>query len=132
MELHKRSINSFEHINTSQIIKENDHFVVIHDKYPVSPGHTLIITKSPIARFSELTKQEKFALIELVDWTVCYLEKNLKPKPEGFNLGINDSIAAGQTIEQFHFHVIPRYTGDVPDPRGGIRFVIPSKGKYWD
>jgi len=132
MERHKKSINSFENISTSQIIKENNHFVIVHDKYPVSPGHTLIITKRPVVRFTELTKQEKSNLIELVDWAVCYLEKNLKLKPEGFNLGINDGMSAGQTIQQFHFHVIPRYTGDVPDPRGGVRFVLPAKGKYWD
>jgi len=70
--------------------------------------------------------------MELTDWAVCYLENNLELKPEGFNLGINDGLVAGQTIEQFHFHVIPRYKDDVSDPRGGIRFVISKKGKYWD
>ena len=69
-------------------------------------------------------------MIELIDWTVCYLEENLESKPDGFNIGINDGVAAGQTIEQLHFHVIPRYIGDVPDPRGGIRFAIPGKAKY--
>jgi diadenosine tetraphosphate (Ap4A) HIT family hydrolase len=132
MDQNKGSINSFGSLKINQIIKENEHFVVVHDKYPVSPGHTLIIAKRSITRFSELSKQEKFDLIELVDWAVCYLEKNLKPKPDSFNLGINDGVAAGQTIGQFHYHVIPRYTGDVADPRGGIRFVIPSKGKYED
>ena len=132
MDQNKGSINSFGSLKINQIIKENEHFVVVHDKYPVSPGHTLIIAKRSITRFSELSKQEKFDLIELVDWAVYYLEKKLKPKPDGFNLGVNDGVAAGQTIGQFHYHVIPRYTGDVADPRGGIRFVIPSKGKYED
>ncbi|MBS1258878.1 MAG: AP-4-A phosphorylase [Candidatus Scalindua arabica] len=106
--------------------------MVVYDKYPVSPGHILIIAKRPVTRFSELTKQEKFDLIELIDWTVQYLEKTLESKPDGFNIGINDGEAAGQTIEQLHFHVIPRYHNDVPDPRGGIRYVIPEKGKCWD
>ncbi len=55
----------------------------------------------------------------------------LDPKPDAFNLGLNDGPAAGQTMPQLHFHVIPRYTGDVPDPRGGIRHIIPSKAAYW-
>jgi len=129
---YNKKIIVFGSVEPDQIIKENDSFIVIYDKYPVSPGHTLIITKRPVSRFSELTKQERSALIELVDWATCYLEENLELKPDGFNLGVNDGVAAGQTVEQFHFHVIPRYTGDIPDPRGGIRFVLPAKGKYWD
>jgi len=70
-------------------------------------------------------------LIEWIGWTQGYLEKTLVPPPDGFNLGINDGEAAGQTMGQFHFHVIPRYRGDVPDPRGGVRWVIPSKARYW-
>lgn len=53
------------------------------------------------------------------------------PEPDAFNLGLNDGPAAGQTVSQLHFHVIPRYHGDVPDPRGGVRWVIPHKAKYW-
>ena len=104
----------------------------MHYKYPVSPGHTLIIVKRPIARFSELTKKEKMALMEWIDWTLYYLEENLESKPDGFNIGLNDGEAAGQTIGQLHLHIIPRYSNDVPDPRGGIRHVIPLKAKYWE
>ena len=60
-----------------------------------------------------------------------HLTSQLDPKPDAFNLGLNDGLAAGQTMPQLHFHVIPRYTGDVPDPRGGIRHIIPSKARYW-
>lgn len=60
------------------------------------------------------------------------LKKNLSPKPDGFNLGLNDGEVAGQTIGQLHFHIIPRYNNDVPDPRGGIRWVIPSRAIYWE
>ena len=66
-----------------------------------------------------------------VDWCVAHLERSLEPKPDGFNVGLNDGAAAGQTVPQLHVHVIPRYHGDVPDPRGGVRFVIPHKAKYW-
>jgi len=130
MEQDKRSINGFGSLNIDQIIKENDHFMIVYDKYPVSPGHSLIIAKRSVARYSELTKREKFDLIELIDWVVYYLENNLEPKPEGFNLGINDGISAGQTIEQFHLHVIPRSKGDMKDPRGGIRHCVENKGYY--
>ena len=104
--------------------------MIVYDKYPVSPGHTLIIAKRPIARFFELTKEEKMVLMEWIDWTVQYLEENLESKPDGFNLGINDGVAAGQTVEQFHFHIIPRYNEDKKDPRGGIRHCIENKGYY--
>jgi len=128
----RKKVKAFGIIDTDQIINEDNHFIIIYDKYPVSPGHTLIIAKRPVARFSELTKYEKFDLIELIDWVIYYLEEHLESKPDGFNVGINDGRAAGQTVEQLHVHVIPRYTGDVPDPRGGIRFVLPEKAKYWE
>jgi len=59
------------------------------------------------------------------------IETTLSPAPDGFNLGVNDGKAAGQTMPQFHFHVIPRHGGDVTDPRRGVRWVIPAKAKYW-
>jgi len=99
--------------------------------YPVSPGHTLIIARRPVTRFQELTGTEKARLLVWIDWTQEHLAANLSPAPDGFNLGLNDGPAAGQTMPQLHFHVIPRYNGDVPDPRGGIRHVIPGKARYW-
>lgn len=97
----------------------------------VSPGHTLIIARRPVARFQELTGAEKARLLVWLDWTQQQLASTLSPAPDAFTFGVNDGPAAGQTIPQFHFHVIPRYTGDVPDPRGGIRHVIPAKASYW-
>jgi diadenosine tetraphosphate (Ap4A) HIT family hydrolase len=70
-------------------------------------------------------------LLEWVEWAQARLLHTMRPAPEAFNLGLNDGKAAGQTMPQFHFHVIPRYTGDVTDPRGGVRWVIPAKAKYW-
>jgi diadenosine tetraphosphate (Ap4A) HIT family hydrolase len=84
-----------------------------------------------VARFQELTTAEKARLLVWIDWTQHHLASTISPPPDAFNLGLNDGPAAGQTISQFHFHVMPRYTGDVPDPRGGIRHVIPSRARYW-
>ena len=122
----------FGTIEKDKIIAEDDYFMVVFDKYPVSPGHSLIIIKRPKARFLELTQEEQATLVKWIDWTVRYLEKDLSPKPDGFNLGLNDGEVAGQTIGQLHFHIIPRYNNDVPDPRGGIRWVIPSRAIYWE
>ena len=109
----------------------DDLFAIVSDKFPISPGHTLIIARRPVARFQELTSAEKARLLVWIDWTQQHMASHLTPTPDAFNLGVNDGPAAGQTMPQLHFHVIPRYTGDVPDPRGGIRHVIPSKARYW-
>ena len=93
---------------------------MVSDRFPVSPGHALIIARRPVTRFRELTAAEKGRLIVWIDWTQEHLASNLSPAPDAFNLGLNDGPVAGQTMPQFHFHVIPRYTGDVADPRGGI------------
>jgi diadenosine tetraphosphate (Ap4A) HIT family hydrolase len=122
---------AFGDIEPARILALGNLFAVIADKFPISPGHALIIARRPIARFSELTPAEKARLLDLIDWTQKHLTESLNPPPDAFNLGLNDGPAAGQTIPQFHFHVIPRYAGDVPDPRGGIRWTIPAKASYW-
>lgn len=124
-------MKAFVTIEKDKIIAEDDCFMVVFDKYPVSPGHSLIIIKRPKARFIELTQEEQATLLKWIGWTARHLEKNLNPKPDGFNMGINDGEAAGQTVGQLHFHIIPRYHNDVPDPRGGIRWLFPNKAKYW-
>ena len=125
------TIPVFGLVESERIIARDKWFVVIRDKYPVSKGHCLIIPRRAVARFQELTSIEKPRLLHWIEWTQNYLVANLFPSPDAFNLGTNDGQAAGQTMEQFHFHMIPRYRGDVPDPRGGIRWVIPSKARYW-
>ena len=100
------------------------------DGFPVSPGHTLIVPRRHIARWSDATeveRQELTAAIAAVQRIVQDLHH-----PAGFNVGFNDGPAAGQTVGHLHIHVIPRYVGDVPDPRGGIRLVIPDKARYWE
>ena len=80
--------------------------------------------------FFELNTIERDALFNLLDQEKAVLTD--KHNPDGFNIGINDGPAAGQTIAHLHIHLIPRYEGDLPDPRGGVRWIIPSKAKYWD
>lgn len=110
------------------MIVESENVYAIFDKFPVSPGHVLIIPKSHCSSFFELN---------ITDHTECVLTLNkvmqiIKDKfnPDGFNVGINDGEAAGQTIHHVHIHLIPRYKGDVKEPRGGVRGVIPDKRDY--
>ena len=122
---------AFGVIEPERLLAQDDLFVVVRDKYPVAPGHTLIIPRRAVTRFQNLSVAEKSRLMAWVDWAQRELQASLAPVPDGFNLGVNDGPAAGQTVPQFHFHVIPRHAGDVPDPRGGLRWVIPGKARYW-
>lgn len=136
-----------------RIVLQNNHAIAIRDAYPVSPGHTLIIPKRHIGSFFETTADEKQDLFELLELAKTKISPNpslakrgttesdahfppLKKGGEGgfpdaFNIGINDGAAAGQTVPHLHIHLIPRYKGDMADPRGGVRWVIPDKAKYW-
>lgn len=105
-----------------------DHCVAFPDGFPVSPGHTLIVPRRHESALFALSAEERSALWSLVEDVRNALKE--KHSPSGFNIGINDGIAAGQTIAHCHFHVIPRYQGDVPDPRGGIRWVLPDRAPY--
>ncbi len=89
----------------------------IRDAYPVSPGHTLVIPKRLVRDWFEATRDEQHAIVDLVDLVKKQLEGELHP--QGFNIGFNVGAAAGQTVFHLHVHVIPRFAGDVPDPRGG-------------
>lgn len=96
----------------------------------MSPGHTLVITKRLIATWFEATQAEQIALMSLVNDVKQLLDADLDPKPDGYNVGFNSGESAGQTVMHLHVHVIPRYSGDVQDPRGGVRHVIPEKANY--
>ena len=100
----------------------------IRDNYPVSPGHTLVVPRRVIATLDETTPAEQRALWELVTAVKRDLREQLRP--DGFNIGVNEGAAAGQTVAHLHIHVIPRFTGDVPDPRGGIRHAVMGKGNW--
>jgi diadenosine tetraphosphate (Ap4A) HIT family hydrolase len=106
-----------------------DEVLVIRDAFPVSPGHTLVIPRRHIGSFFELTDAERACMVELLAQVKAELD--LSFQPDGFNIGINDGAAAGQTVPHLHLHLIPRYRGDAPDPRGGVRWVLPAKAKYW-
>lgn len=125
------TLPSFGLIEPERVLATDELFAVVSDKFPVSPGHTLIIPRRPLTRFLELSTVEKSRLLEWVGWTQDRLQGTLSPPPDAFNLGVNDGKSAGQTMPQFHFHIIPRIAGDVADPRGGIRWIIPTKAKYW-
>ena len=99
------------------------------DGHPVSSGHTLIIPRRHVGSWFDLTADERDAMLRLLDATRAALVAELHP--DGFNLGINDGPAAGQTVPHVHLHVIPRYQGDAADPRGGVRWVLPEKANYW-
>jgi diadenosine tetraphosphate (Ap4A) HIT family hydrolase len=102
---------------------------VRYDRYPVSEGHVLVVPFRHVPDFFDLNREEQSALLGLLTRARVSLPFN-RP-PDGFNVGINVGTAAGQTVMHAHVHLIPRYAGDVPDPRGGVRFVIPQKAKYW-
>jgi diadenosine tetraphosphate (Ap4A) HIT family hydrolase len=102
----------------------------VFDGFPVSVGHTLVLTKRLVPTWFEALAEEQAALMALVNEVKAFLDKTLDPKPDGYNVGFNCGETAGQTVMHVHVHVIPRYSGDVPDPRGGVRFVIPEKANY--
>ena len=111
-----------------QILAEYDLAYAIPDKYPVSAGHSLIIPKIHQPDFFQLSEKYRSACLELIDKTKKIIDK--KHNPDGFNIGVNIGESAGQTIGHVHIHLIPRYEGDVENPTGGVRNVIPGRGDY--
>jgi len=112
-----------------RIIEQTPLALVIRDGFPVSPGHTLILPRRHVESFFETTAEERTDLLQLLDRTQMQLAAQLRPA--GFNIGINDGPVAGQTVLHLHIHLIPRFVGDHPDPRGGVRWVLPEKARYW-
>lgn len=110
------------------IIASSSLSVAFFDGFPVSPGHALIIPKRHVASFFDLSKEEQRDLLNLADRVKRIVEERYHP--DGYNIGINVGEAAGQSIFHVHMHLIPRYQGDVPNPRGGVRGVIPAKQNY--
>lgn len=112
-----------------RIVQENEHAIWIYDGFPVSPGHSLIIPKRHAGSFFEVSTDERMAMLALLDQAKAAVEDQYHPN--AYNIGINDGTAAGQTVPHLHLHLIPRYSGDVADARGGVRWVIPDKADYW-
>ena len=111
-------------VDADRIVYQDDTWIAIYDNYPVSQGHVLLIPKRHVKTFFELNILE----LESVGLTKMILDK--KYHPTGYNIGANCGESAGQTVMHCHIHIIPRYDGDVADPRGGVRGVIPGKQKY--
>ena len=113
---------------TRDLIVETATVFSFYDKFPVSKGHSLIVPKRLVSNYFELTLKEQTACWIVVNKVKAILQE--KYNPDGFNVGINVNSDAGQTIWHSHIHIIPRYKGDVENPRGGIRGVIPNKKEY--
>lgn len=111
-------------------IASNEKAFAVWDSFPVSRGHALIVTRRLVATWFEAREDEQAAVLDLVSGVRQYLDATLEPKPDGYNVGFNAGESAGQTVMHLHVHVIPRYAGDVEDPRGGVRHVIPEKANY--
>ena len=109
---------------------ENELAFAFFDDNPVSKGHIIFITKRHVKDFFETTKEEKQAIFELIDKAKIIIDK--KYNPSGYNIGMNCGKSAGQTVMHVHIHLIPRYDGDVENPRGGVRGVIPAKKEYFN
>jgi diadenosine tetraphosphate (Ap4A) HIT family hydrolase len=115
-------------MKNKKMLFENELTVAYFDEFPVSKGHVLIITKRHAKTFFDITQEEQHAMFELLKKSKQYIDK--KYKPTGYNIGFNCGEDAGQSVMHVHLHLIPRYHGDVENPRGGIRGVIPAKKNY--
>jgi len=117
--------NIGEHV---EVLFKADTAMAILDSFPISPGHALVIPKRHVADYFELTAEEQNELWQLVNRCKMILQDRFHP--DGFNIGINVGEMAGQSIFHVHIHLMPRYKGDVKNPKGGVRHIIPGKGYY--
>jgi diadenosine tetraphosphate (Ap4A) HIT family hydrolase len=116
-------------IGSGDVDRDRAHAVSFADKYPLNPGHTLIVPRRHVCDLYGLTVAERAGLWRLVDDVALTLRE--QSAVDGLNIGVNLGEAAGQTVGHAHVHVVPRHTGDVDDPRGGIRWIIPGRAAYW-
>ncbi len=120
----------FCRLDATRIELESAQWLVIGDGYPVSPGHRLVLPRRHVPSWFDLTDSEATESFQAIRWAKELIDR--EHQPDGYNIGINDGAAAGQTVAHVHIHVIPRYQGDSQDPRGGVRWVCPDKANYWD
>jgi diadenosine tetraphosphate (Ap4A) HIT family hydrolase len=109
-------------------IKDGNLVFSVYDKYPVNKGHILVITKRHCSNYFLLSEAEKSEAWQMISEMEVWVRDRYNP--DGFNIGINVSEAAGQTVQHVHIHLIPRYIGDMKDPTGGIRHCVENKGYY--
>lgn len=119
----------FCRLEKHRIRLESEFAVAFLDGFPVTQGHTLVVPKQHVASLFELSAEEQASVWALVAQVRASLLADFQP--DGFNVGLNDGTAAGQTVMHAHVHVIPRRHEDVADPRGGVRWVVPDKAAYW-
>ncbi|MGR7813391.1 HIT family protein [Lacinutrix undariae] len=118
----------FNNIEEKRIIHQGKHFFLIKDGYPVSPGHILIISNKEKIDYFELGENELKELTELIHKAKEIIENEYNP--DGYNIGMNCGEVAGQSVMHFHCHIIPRFKGDMKNPKGGIRHCVKGKGSY--
>jgi diadenosine tetraphosphate (Ap4A) HIT family hydrolase len=114
---------------TLEVLARTELAGALADNHPISPGHTLIVPARHVADWFDLAISEQTAVLELANTMRERLTSALGP--DGWNLGLNVGVAGGQTIGHAHLHLIPRFAGDLPDPRGGVRWIIPELAPYW-
>jgi len=115
---------------TERVFYESELVVGLWDRYPVSPGHALLVPRRHIAGWFDASSDDHQALIVALEAAKREIEKT--HRPGGYNIGVNSGEAAGQTVPHLHVHLIPRYKGDLDDPRGGVRNLVPDKARYWE
>jgi diadenosine tetraphosphate (Ap4A) HIT family hydrolase len=120
----------FCNVDSARLLRQSGLAIALTDAFPVSLGHALIVPRRHIQSWFESTDDERQEMFTLLDEIRAEILK--AHSPPAFNIGINDGPAAGQTVPHLHIHLIPRYTGDSPDPRGGIRWVLPGQADYWN
>jgi len=119
----------FCHLDPARVLAEDALTVIYKDGFPVSPGHTVIIPKRHVATLFEASEVEQAALLRSLATARQLIDA--AHRPDGYNIGFNHGPAGGQSVAHLHIHLIPRYLGDKPDPRGGVRWVLPDKARYW-
>ncbi len=121
-------MKDFLEIPADKIIYKDEYFFIIKDGFPVSPGHLLIISNEVHRDYFELTEAQKLALPKVIVKAKELIE--FEYRPDGYNIGMNCGEYAGQTVFHFHCHIIPRYKGDMENPRGGVRHCVNGRGEY--
>ena len=114
----------------TRVFYEDELVIGLWDAYPVSPGHALLVPRRHVAGWFDASPEEQQALTSALHAARAEILKT--HQPDGFNIGVNSGEAAGQTVPHMHVHLIPRYRGDSDDPRGGVRYVIREKARYWE
>ena len=104
--------------------------VALMDKYPLNPGHCLVLPRRHTPLFWDLSSEEISDIFSVLAEARGLIDE--KFSPDGYNIGVNVGAAGGQTIDHVHVHLIPRYRGDDDDPRGGVRWILPERAVYWE